>query len=103
MPVQSTHAAPGHHWLSELAAPAIELTAHSQVTFRAPPRLSALAQLQGVTMEESGPRTIVLEFDGRVHSALSLLEQCRTMGELADFSMQEPRLEDVMRGFYRKD
>jgi hypothetical protein len=36
MPVQSTHAAPGHHWLSSLDAPLMELTVHSQVTLTAP-------------------------------------------------------------------
>ncbi len=73
-----------------------------QVTFRTAPDLGCIRGLDGVTVEESGPRTLVMEFDGRRHSAPALLERCREAGEIEDFSLQEPRLEDVMRGFYGK-
>ncbi len=74
-----------------------------QVTFRTVPDLGHIRGLEGVAVEASGARTLVMEFDGRQHSALALLQRCREAGDLEDFSLQEPRLEDVMRGFYRKD
>jgi ABC-2 type transport system ATP-binding protein len=74
-----------------------------RVTFRAEPDRALLSGLAPVTVIPEGTRTLLLEFDGRAMSAAAVLEWARRAGEFEDFSLQEPRLEDVMRGFYHRD
>lgn len=70
-----------------------------RVTFRDAPDVTRLA-LEGLAVERTDDRTLFVQFDRAKVGAPRVLEELRQAGEIVDFSMEEPRLESIVRAFY---